>query len=122
MEYDPAVISYDELLEVFWHTHDPTTLNRQGSDAGTQYRSAVFYHTNDQRKLAEAYRNTLEDSKIWADPIVTEIGPLTTYYPAESDHSNYFNRNESQAYCSFVVAPKVKKIKEVFANKLKDHS
>ncbi len=122
VEYDEQIISYEELLEVFWNTHDPTTLNRQGNDVGTQYRSVIFYHTDDQRKLAESYLRTLEDEKIWSDPIMTEISPLENFYPAENYHEDYFNRNGSQPYCSFVVAPKVKKFKEVFSSKLKDHS
>ncbi len=122
VEYDPAIISYAELLEVFWNTHDPTTLNKQGNDVGTQYRSAVFYHNEEQKRLAEAYKLKLDAEKIWSDPIVTEITELTNYYPAENYHEDYFNKNESQPYCSFVVAPKVKKFKEVFSDKLKDHS
>lgn len=121
VEFDSDIVSYDELLEVFWNTHDPTTLNRQGNDVGTQYRSAVFYHNDTQKELAEAYKQRLTDEKIWPDPIVTEISPLTNFYPAEDYHDDYFNQNGSQPYCSFVVAPKVKKFKEVFASKLKDH-
>ena len=120
--YDPGIISFDELLEVFWNTHDPTTLNRQGNDVGTQYRSAVFYHTEEQRKLSESYKQKLDAEKIWPDPIVTEIVPISDFYAAEGYHDDYFNKNGSQPYCSFVVAPKVKKFKEVFASKLKDHS
>lgn len=120
--YDPDVVSYDELLEVFWNTHDPTTLNRQGNDVGTQYRSAVFYHNDDQKELAEAYKQKLGEGNIWPDPIVTEVVPLNNYFPAEDYHDDYFNKNGGQPYCSFVVAPKVKKFKEVFSEKLKDHS
>ncbi|MEP1095245.1 MAG: peptide-methionine (S)-S-oxide reductase MsrA [Cyclobacteriaceae bacterium] len=122
IEFDRDQISYEELLEVFWKTHDPTTLNRQGNDVGTQYRSAIFYHNDDQKVVAEKYKEKLESEKIWPDPIVTEISPLENYYPAENYHEDYFNKNGSQPYCSFVVAPKVKKFKEVFASKLKDHS
>ncbi|MEM6830980.1 MAG: peptide-methionine (S)-S-oxide reductase MsrA [Bacteroidota bacterium] len=122
VEYDPSVVSYTELLEVFWNTHDPTTLNKQGNDVGTQYRSAVFYHDEEQKKLAEAYKEKLDRKEIWKDPIVTEITELTEFYPAESYHEDYFNKNGNQPYCSFVVAPKVKKFKEVFSDKLKDHS
>lgn len=117
--YDPELISYDELLEVFWNTHDPTTLNRQGNDTGTQYRSAIFYHNEEQKQLAESYKEKLEAEKIWSDPIVTEISPLINFYAAEDYHDDYFDRNGGQPYCSFVVAPKVKKFKEVFADKLK---
>ncbi len=120
MEYDPEIISYEELLEVFWNTHDPTTLNRQGNDVGTQYRSVIFFHDDNQKQLAESFKQKLGDEKIWSDPIVTEIAPLEKFYPAENYHEDYFNRNGGQPYCSFVVAPKVKKFKEVFSSKLKD--
>ena len=120
IEYDPAQISFDELLEVFWNTHDPTTLNRQGNDIGTQYRSAVFYHSEEQKKIAESYKVKLDREGVWSDPIVTEITPYANFYSAEGYHDDYFNKNGSQPYCSFVVAPKVKKFKEVFASKLKD--
>jgi len=122
IEYDSDQVSYDELLEVFWKMHDPTTLNKQGNDVGTQYRSAIFYHDDKQKTLAETYRQKLVDEKIWSDPIVTEISPLENFYPAGNYHEDYFNQNGTQPYCSFVVAPKVKKFKEVFASKLKDHS
>ncbi len=121
VEYDSEVISYEGLLEVFWNTHDPTTPNRQGNDVGTQYRSAIFFHDDNQKSLAESYKKKLTEEQIWSDPIVTEISPLTNFYPAEGYHDDYFNRNGSQPYCSFVVAPKVKKFKEVFASKLKDN-
>lgn len=118
-DYDPDVISYDELLEVFWKTHDPTTLNRQGNDVGTQYRSVVFYHNEGQRELAEAYKLKLNEAHIWQSPIVTEISPLNNnFYPAEVDHDNYYNENSSQPYCAFVVAPKLEKFKKVFSEKL----
>lgn len=118
LDYDPKVISYDELLEVFWKTHDPTTLNRQGNDVGTQYRSAVFYHNEEQRQLAESYKKKLDDSEIWPDPIVTEITAFEKFYPAEEYHNDYFSQNESQPYCALVVAPKVEKFKKIFAEKL----
>ena len=117
--YDPNVVSFDELLEVFWSSHDPTTLNRQGADVGTQYRSAIFYHDENQRKAAEASREKLDRSGIFDTPIVTEITPLSQFYPAEDYHQNYFNLNGNQPYCQFVVKPKVEKVKRVFANKLK---
>lgn len=116
--FDPEVISYDELLEVFWKTHDPTTLNRQGNDVGTQYRSVVFYHNDHQRALATAYKEKLDASEIWENPIVTEISPLSTFYVAENYHDDYFSRNGNQPYCAFVVAPKVEKFKKVFEDKL----
>ncbi|MEQ9405014.1 MAG: peptide-methionine (S)-S-oxide reductase MsrA [Cyclobacteriaceae bacterium] len=121
IEFDPTVIAFDELLEVFWKTHDPTTLNRQGNDVGTQYRSVIFYADENQKEKALAYCKKLEEAKVWPDPIVTEISPLDTFYEAENYHEDYFNQNGSQPYCSFVVAPKVKKFKEVFSEKLKDH-
>ena len=120
--YDPKVIPYEELLEVFWRTHDPTTLNRQGNDVGSQYRSVVFYHTDEQKKLAEKYKAKLDESGIWPDHIVTEIIPLTNYYRAERYHDDYFNKNQNKPYCTYVVAPKVEKFRELFSKKLKDHS
>lgn len=117
--FDPAVISLEEILEVFWKTHDPTTLNRQGNDVGTQYRSAIFYHDPAQQVVAERLKKALDESGAWGDPIVTEITPFEVFYPAENYHQDYFNENGSQPYCQFVVAPKVKKFKEVFADKLK---
>jgi peptide-methionine (S)-S-oxide reductase len=120
LTYDPTVITYDELLEVFWQTHDPTTLNRQGADVGTQYRSVVFYHTEEQKQLAETYKKKLDASGAFDAPIVTEISPLTAYYPAEDYHQNYYNLNGSAPYCSFVIQPKIDKFKKVFKAKLKD--
>ena len=113
------MISLEEILEVFWKTHDPTTLNRQGNDVGTQYRSAIFYHDPAQQVVAERLKKALDESGAWGDPIVTEITPFEVFYPAENYHQDYFNENGSQPYCQFVVAPKVKKFKEVFADKLK---
>ena len=120
LSYDPKVVSFDELLEVFWGTHDPTTLNRQGNDVGTQYRSAVFYHTPEQKKLAEAYKKKLNDAKIYEDPIVTEIVPYSKMYIAEDYHQNYFNQNGNQPYCTFVIQPKIEKFRKVFKEKLKN--
>ncbi|WP_426493560.1 peptide-methionine (S)-S-oxide reductase MsrA [Hymenobacter sp. 102] len=117
--YDPSVISFEELLEVFWKTHDPTTLNRQGADTGTQYRSGVFYHNEEQRRLAEGYKQKLNAAHAFPNPIVTEITAATTFYPAEDYHQNYYNQNGQQPYCQFVVKPKVDKVRQVFADKLK---
>lgn len=117
--YDPNIISFEELLEVFWKTHDPTTLNRQGNDVGTQYRSVIFYHDENQKALAEKYKKKLEEEGVFDDPIVTEISPFTEFYVAEDYHQNYFNENGGQPYCSFVIAPKVEKFKKVFKDKLK---
>ena len=117
--FDPQTISFAEILEVFWKTHDPTTLNRQGNDVGTQYRSAIFYHTEGQRKEAEHLKKELDESGAFEKPIVTEIVPLTNFYPAEDYHQNYFNDHGMQPYCLFVVRPKVEKFKKVFADKLR---
>ena len=117
--YDSSVISYDELLEVFWKTHDPTQLNRQGNDVGTQYRSVIFYHNENQRMLAEKYKIELTASKAWDKPLVTEISPFKVFYKAENYHQNYYNSNGEQPYCHYVIQPKVEKFKEVFKGKLK---
>lgn len=117
--FDPEVTSYIELLEIFWRTHDPTTLNRQGADVGTQYRSVIFYHNEDQKRLAEEYKQKLDDAGIWNDPIVTEISPFKKFYIAENYHQNYYENNPYQGYCSFVITPKIEKFKKVFADKLK---
>ena len=118
--FDPKIVSYDELLEVFWKVHDPTTMNRQGNDEGTQYRSSVFYHNDEQKKLAEHYKKELDASGAFNAPIVTEIVPFKTFYKAENYHQNYYNENGSQPYCKFVIQPKVEKFKKAFKNKLKD--
>jgi peptide-methionine (S)-S-oxide reductase len=117
--YDPAKITFKELLEVFWGTHDPTTLNRQGADSGTQYRSVIFYHNEEQKMLSEKYKKELDASGAFDRPIVTEISPASTFYKAEDYHQNYYNENGSQPYCTFVIKPKVDKMKKVFGNKLK---
>jgi len=117
--FDPAQVSFEEVLEVFWKTHDPTTLNRQGNDVGTQYRSAIFYHDEEQKAIAERYKEQLDASGAWSNPIVTEISPLETFYAAEDYHHNYFNQNGDQPYCQFVVRPKVEKFKALFADKMK---
>ncbi|TND10559.1 MAG: peptide-methionine (S)-S-oxide reductase [Bacteroidetes bacterium] len=117
--YDPKQVSYAELLEVFWGTHDPTTLNRQGADAGTQYRSAIFYHNETQKQTAEQYKKQLNDSKTWPNPVVTEISPFSVFYKAEDYHQDYFNQNGDQPYCQFVVRPKVEKFQKNFKDKMK---
>ncbi|SDK76427.1 peptide-methionine (S)-S-oxide reductase [Catalinimonas alkaloidigena] len=117
--YDPSKITYDELLEVFFKTHDPTTLNRQGNDVGPQYRSAIFYHTARQQELAEHYKKELDNVGAFDQPIVTEIVPFKEFYEAEDYHQNYFNLNGSQPYCQFVIKPKVEKFRKVFKDKLK---
>jgi len=118
--YDPAKISFDELLEVFWKTHDPTTLNRQGADVGTQYRSAIFYHNDEQKQKAEKYKAELNKSGAFNNPIVTEVAPFTKFYAAENYHQQYFENNEnSNPYCKIVIRPKVDKFRKVFKEKLK---
>ena len=117
--FDPSQVTYPEILEIFWKTHDPTTLNRQGNDVGTQYRSAIFYHNEEQRKLAEESKRLLNDAGIWKDPIVTEIVPFTNFFKAEDYHQNYYNDNKNQPYCTFLIRPKVEKLESVFREKLK---
>jgi peptide-methionine (S)-S-oxide reductase len=119
ISFDPQVVSFRELLEVFFTVHDPTTLNRQGADIGTQYRSAIFYHTPEQRETAERVIAELNEEKIWDAPIVTEVAPLTEFYPAEDYHQEYFRNNPGQGYCRAVVAPKVSKFRQKFLEKLK---
>jgi peptide-methionine (S)-S-oxide reductase len=119
--YDPSKASYDELLEVFWKTHDPTTRNRQGNDVGPQYRSVIFYHNPEQKKLAESYKGKLEAERIWTRPVVTEIVPFTRFWPAEDYHQNYYNNNPSKGYCSIVITPKIEKFKKIFRDRLKGY-
>lgn len=117
--YDPSVISYEELLAAFWQTHDPTQLNRQGNDVGTQYRSVIFYYNEKQKALAEKYKKELNASGAWDRPIVTEISPAMPFYKAEDYHQNYFNENGEEPYCHFIIQPKVEKFRKVFKDKLK---
>lgn len=119
LTYDPKKVSYEELLEIFWKTHDPTTLNRQGADEGTQYRSVIYYHNDEQKKLAEFYKKKLEDAKAFDSPIVTEISPASTFYKAEDYHQNYYALNSNAPYCTFVIQPKLEKFKKVFKEKVK---
>lgn len=119
IDFDPAQISFAELLEVFWKTHDPTTLNRQGADVGTQYRSVVFFHNDKQHEQAEQYKQKLNTAKAFFNPVVTEITEFSKFYPAEDYHQNYFALNGNQGYCRAVIAPKVEKFRKVFADKLK---
>jgi len=117
--YDPGQVSYRELLEVFWQTHDPTTPNRQGNDVGPQYRSIIFYHTPEQKELAEKYKRELDAAGLWSSPLVTEIVPFTAFYKAEDYHQDYYGRNRNQPYCLLVITPKVEKFRKVFQEKLK---
>jgi peptide-methionine (S)-S-oxide reductase len=118
-EFDPSVITYEELLEVFWTSHDPTTLNRQGADVGTQYRSAVFYHNEEQRRLAEEFKQRLNDENAFGSPVVTQIEKFDGFYTAEKKHQDFFAQNGSNQYCQFVIRPKVEKVRKVFADKLR---
>jgi peptide-methionine (S)-S-oxide reductase len=117
--FDPSVISYGELLEIYFATHDPTTLNRQGADIGTQYRSEIFFNNEDQRQQAEDYIAQMTEQRTFPAPIVTKVSPASEFYPAENYHQNYYNRNKNQSYCSYVITPKVQKVRKSFAGKLK---
>ena len=119
VKFNPKEISYEDILEVFWNTHDPTTLNKQGADEGTQYRSVVFYHNDDQKKVAEQYKIQLDKSGTFKNPIVTEITPLSIFYPAEDYHQNYYALNPNQGYCQYVIRPKVEKFNKQYSAKLK---
>lgn len=119
LEYDENVIDFKEILEVFFKTHDPTTLNRQGADVGTQYRSAIFYHNENQKEVAEKVISELENSSVFDKPVVTEVTEFTVFYPAEEYHKNYYKNNPEEGYCQMVVRPKVEKFKKVFGEKLK---
>jgi peptide-methionine (S)-S-oxide reductase len=118
--FDPTVITFADLLYVFWRTHDPTTLNRQGPDVGTQYRSAIFYHSEQQRVIAEKSKQETDASGLWPRPIVTEIVPFTRFYPAEDYHQDFYRRNPYQPYCLFIIDPKMQKFRKGFQQKLKD--
>jgi peptide-methionine (S)-S-oxide reductase len=117
--FDPKKVSFETLLSVFWQTHDPTTLNKQGHDVGTQYRSAIFYVNDAQKLSAEKYKQELDASGAFKNPIVTEVTAYTNFYPAEDYHQNYYNQNSSQSYCQFVIAPKLEKFEKVFGKQLR---
>ena len=117
--YDPKKITFDELLQVFWKTHDPTTIDQQGNDRGPQYRSVVFFHNEEQKKLSESYKEKLDKSGAWVSPVVTSIEPLKNFYVAEDYHQNYYNANADQMYCRYVIQPKLEKFEQVFKDKLK---
>lgn len=119
LTYDPSVISYQDLLTVFWHTHNPTTKNRQGADVGPQYRSVIFYHNEEQRKMAEQSLEETDQSNLWKDPIVTEIEQISKYHKAENYHQNYYENNKDKPYCTIVIAPKLKKLRKEFSHLLK---
>jgi len=119
IEYDPKVISFEKILDIFWHTHDPTTLNRQGNDVGTQYRSAIFYHDENQKNIAEKSKEELEKEAVFKNPIVTEIIPFSNFYPAEDYHKEYYENNRNAPYCSFVIDPKIQKLLQKYSDKIK---
>ena len=120
IHFQPEVISFDDLLYVFWHTHDPTTLNQQGGDVGPQYRSVIFYHDEVQKAIAEKSKQETDASHLWPQPIVTEITPFSNFYEAERYHQDYFRQNPHQPYCLFVINPKVQKFRKTFKDQLKD--
>ena len=117
--YDPSLIRFEDILEVFFKTHDPTTLNRQGDDMGTQYRSVIFYHSENQKNIAESIKKNLNENGAWENPVVTEIIPFKNFYKAENYHQDYFSLNGTQPYCRLVIQPKIEKFKKVFGDKLK---
>jgi peptide-methionine (S)-S-oxide reductase len=118
--FDPDTIDFATILEVFWRTHDPTTMNRQGADVGTQYRSAIFYHTDEQRQIAETSKQETNASDLWENPIVTEITPFTRFYPAEDYHQNFYRDNPGQPYCRVMIDPKIRKLRKDFEDQVKE--
>jgi peptide-methionine (S)-S-oxide reductase len=120
IEFDPKVIPFKKILEIFWHTHNPTTLNRQGNDVGTQYRSAVFYHDKTQKEIAERVKKEIEKNGVYKDPIVTEITPFKNFYVAEDYHKNYYEEHQDAPYCDFVIDPKIRKLLQQYGNDVKD--
>jgi peptide-methionine (S)-S-oxide reductase len=120
IEFDPTQISFEKILDVFWHTHNPTTLNRQGNDVGSQYRSAIFYHSKKQEELAQKSKAQIEKEGVYTDPIVTEIIPFTNFYIAENYHKDYFDKNQEAPYCSTIISPKIKKLLEIYSKDIKD--
>lgn len=120
IKFDPTKIPFEKILDVFWHTHNPTTLNQQGSDIGPQYRSVIFYHDAKQKEIAEKSKMEVEQSKLYPDPIITEIVPFTNFYVAENHHQDYFDRNRAQGYCSFVIDPKITKLLKEYGSIVKE--
>ena len=118
IEFDPQIIPYEKILDIFWHTHDPTTINRQGNDIGTQYRSAIFYHDEKQREIAERSKKELEKQGVYKNSIVTEITPFKNFYVAESYHKDYYERNKDAPYCSYIISPKIHKLLERYGNEV----
>ena len=119
IEFDPKIINFEKILDIFWRTHDPTTLNRQGNDVGTMYRSAIFYHDQKQKEIAEKSKNALENEGTYKDPIVTEITPYRDFYVAEDYHKNYYENNQNAPYCNFIINPKVSKLLLKYGNDMK---
>lgn len=120
IEFNPKEIPFDKILDVFWHTHNPTTLNQQGNDMGTQYRSVIFYHDENQKQVAIKSKENLEKEGIYKNPIVTQIVPFTSFYEAESYHKNYYDKNKQYPYCNFVISPKIQKLMEKYGNDVKE--
>jgi len=120
IKFDPNIISFEKILDIFWHTHDPTTLNRQGNDVGTQYRSAIFYHNEKQKEIAERSRNNVEKEKYYKDPIVTEITPFKNFYVAEQYHKDYFDDNQGEPYCNYIINPKIQKLLKQYDKDVKE--
>ena len=120
VEFDPSIISYAKLLEIFFNLHDPTTLNRQGADEGSQYRSVIFYHSENQRNIAEKVRDEIADSGLYHDPIITEIVPFEAFYTAEEYHQNFYETNKNQGYCSYVITPKIHKLLKEYSKEVKE--
>lgn len=120
IQFNPSVISYEKILEIFWHTHDPTTLNQQGYDHGTQYRSAIFYHNENQKHIAEELKKELDEEKVFQNPIVTEITKFTNFYPAENYHKNFYESEKRPDYCRFVIDPKLTKLLKEYGSNIKD--
>jgi peptide-methionine (S)-S-oxide reductase len=118
--FNPSLIPYEKLLDVFWHTHNPTTLNQQGNDIGTEYRSVIFFHTDKQKALALQSKDALDEEGMYKDPIVTEIIPYTSFYPAEEYHKDYYDKNKNMPYCTFVINPKIQKLLKEFGNDVKE--
>ena len=120
VHFNPIVIPYEKLLEIFWHFHNPTTLNQQGADIGTQYRSVIFYHNDEQKKLASTSKESIEKSGMYKDPIVTEIKPFENFYSAEDYHKDYYDSNQSAPYCTYVIDPKIQKLLKEYGNDVKE--
>ena len=120
IEFDPMIISFEKILDIFWHTHDPTTLNRQGNDIGTQYRSAIFYHSEKQKEIAEKMKQDLERENVYKDPIVTEITPFKNFYVAEDYHKDYYEKHQDNPYCNFVITPKIYKMFKIYRDEIKN--